>query len=141
MIRAGRPADWPRLRAIQASTLTSPWPDLLETGLDGPPLVLVIEPAAVPEPIGYALAILDDTIAYVAEFAIAPEHQGQGHGSTLLAVLLDRCARAGIDTVRLTARADHEAVHEFYRRQGFAVIDRISDHYEQVDGLLFERSL
>lgn len=136
MIREGRPDDWPRLRRIQAATLSDPWPDLLELSLGEPSLVLVVE---TDEPIGYALVVPDGDVAYLAEFAVAPAHQGDGHGTTLMAALLERLTDEGIETVRLTARADDERVHGFYRQFGFVVVDEVSDHYDDADGLLFER--
>jgi len=136
MIRDGRPGDWPRLRRIQAATLSDPWPDLLELSLGDPSLVLVRE---TDEPIGYALVVPDGDVAYLAEFAIAPAHQGEGHGTALMNALLGRLTDDGIEMVRLTARADEERVHEFYRQFGFAVVDEVPDHYDDADGLLFER--
>jgi len=136
MIREGQPDDWPRLRRIQAATLSDPWPELLELSLGEPSLVLVL---TVDEPIGYALVVPDDGVAYVAEFAIAPDRQGEGNGSRLMRALLERLAEHGIETVRLTARADDERVHAFYRGFGFTVVEEIPDHYDDADGLVFER--
>jgi len=138
MIREGRPDDWPRLRRIQAATLSDPWPELLELSLGEPSLVLVLD---IGEPIGYALVVPDDSVGYVAEFAVAPDRQGRGHGSTLMGALLDRLATEGIETVRLTARADDERVHEFYRSHDFAVVDEVPDHYDDADGVVFAREL
>lgn len=138
MIREGEPDDWQRLRQIQAATLSDPWPELLELSLGEPSLVLVLETV---EPIGYALVVPDEDAAYLAEFAIAPDHQGRGNGSALMGALLDRLRSGGIDRIRLTARADNERVHEFYRQHGFSVVDTVPDHYEDGDGLVFERPL
>lgn len=136
MIREGQPGDWPRLRHLQAATLSDPWPELLELSLGEPSLVLVRE---TDEPIGYALVVPDGDVAYLAEFAVAPAHQGEGHGTALMNALLGRLTDDGIETVRLTARADEERVHDFYRQFGFAVVDEVPDHYDDADGLLFER--
>ena len=138
MIREGRPDDWPRLRRIQAATLSDPWPELLELSLGEPSLVLVLD---IGEPIGYALVVPDDSVGYVAEFAVTPDRQGEGVGSVLMGALLDRLAADGVETVRLTARADEESVHAFYREHGFAVVETVADHYDHGDGLLFERTL
>ena len=137
MIREGRSEDWPRLRRIQAATLSDPWPELLELSLGEPSLVLVLETDA---PIGYTLVVPDGEVAYIAEFAVAPAHQGEGHGTALMAALLERLADDGIETVRLTARADDERVHAFYRQFDFEVVEDVPDHYDDADGLLFERA-
>lgn len=152
MIREGHPADVAALRAIQASALSDPWPELLELAVDGPqPLLVLTEPTGSDDsrrdgsqrdvPIAYALAIEADGVAYLAELAVAPDAQGQGHGGELLAAFVD-CARdRGIATCRLTARADDDRVHDFYASHGFEARDRIPDHYEDGDGLVFVRSL
>lgn len=137
MIREGRPDDWPRLRRIQATALSDPWPELLELALGEPSLVLVLDRE---EPIGYALVVPDGDVAYLAEFAVAPDRQGEGNGTVLMRALLDRLDAEGIETVRLTARADDERVHAFYRKFGFEIVDEVPDHYEAADGLVFERA-
>jgi len=138
MIREARPGDETRLRTIQAQALDEPWPGLLEVAIDGAPEVLVVDDG---EPIAYALVVPDHPVAYVAEFAVAPARQRQGHGSRLMAALLSRLGTAGFGTVRLTARADDDGVRAFYDRFGFAVADRLPDHYEDGDGVLLCRSL
>jgi ribosomal-protein-alanine N-acetyltransferase len=124
------------LRRIQTAALSDPWPELLELSLGEPSLVLVRE---TDDPVGYALVVPDGDVAYLAELAVAPAHQGVGHGTALMEALLERLADDGVETVRLTARADDERVHEFYRQFGFAVVDEVPDHYDDADGLLFER--
>ncbi|WP_226010596.1 GNAT family N-acetyltransferase [Halomicrobium salinisoli] len=138
MIREGRPEDLPALRAVQSATLAEPWPDLLETAVDGPPLVLVCDRGG---PVGYALAVPDVPVTYVAELAVAPDSQGEGVGTDLVTALFDRLRERGVERVRLTARAVDEGVHDFYEGLGFDVVERVPDHYESGDGLLFERSL
>ncbi|MFB6308444.1 MAG: GNAT family N-acetyltransferase [Haloarculaceae archaeon] len=139
MIRTAGPSDLPRLRAIQTAALDEPWPDLLEAGVGGPPLVLVLETDG--RPAGYALVVRDPPVAYLAEFAIAPDAQGEGRGSRLIEALFERLARDGIDRLRLTARADDDRVRSFYAEHGFAVIERLPDHYEDGDGVLLARDL
>lgn len=125
-IRPATPADLPTLLAIQATSLDSPQPALLRAGVDGPATVLVAGN------VGYALAFGHDPI-YLAELAVAPDHRGAGHGSTLLNAVL---ARDG--DCRLTARADAVRVRNFYERHGFRVEKRLPDHYGD-DGLFMVR--
>ncbi|WP_336337037.1 GNAT family N-acetyltransferase [Haloarcula brevis] len=138
MIREGRPEDEARIRAIQTEALDEPWPELLGVGLNGPPLVLVLD---IGEPLGYALVVPDRPVAYVAEFAIAPEKQGQGLGTALMDGLLDRLRAGGFETVRLTARADDERARSFYDGFGFSVADELPGHYDDGDGVLLVREL
>ncbi|MDG5776434.1 N-acetyltransferase [Haloarculaceae archaeon H-GB2-1] len=131
--------DRPRLSAIQTAALDEQWPELLELALDGPPLCLLVE---TDRPVGYALVIADDETAYVAEFAVAPSEQGQGYGSTLMEALLSRLSERGREQVRLTVRADDERAQSFYADHGFAVLERVPDHYaDGGDGLLLSRHL
>lgn len=130
-IREATVEDRPRLLAIQAASLESGWPELLETGIDGPPLVLVSGNI----PVGYALAVESDP-TYLAELAVAPGHRGAGHGSALLTTLLARG-----DDCRLTTRADAERARRFYERHGFRVTERLPGHYAGDDGLLMARQL
>ncbi|MDS0278135.1 GNAT family N-acetyltransferase [Halomicroarcula sp. S1AR25-4] len=133
MIRPASGADHDRLSAIQSAALDHPWPGLLDVAIDGPPLVLVLDENG---PIAYALAVPDHPVAYLAEFAVAPPAQGQGHGTRLMDGLLDTLRSEGFETLRLTARADEERVRSFYERFGFSVTDHLPDHYDDGDGVL-----
>lgn len=128
-VREATRDDLATLLAIQSASLESTWPDLLHTGIDGPPLVLVVGE----RPVGYALAI-EGTRTYLVELAVAPGHRGVGYGSALLAELIDRS-----DELRLTAREDATRARRFYERHGFAVTERLPDHYDGDDGLLLVR--
>ncbi|RXK51666.1 GNAT family N-acetyltransferase [Halorientalis pallida] len=140
MIRPARPADLGRLRAIQLASLAEPWDGLLEPAIDGPPVVLVVADEA-DEPIGYAVAIPQDTVAYLAELAVAAGHRGEGRGSRLLTALCDRLTADGFERLELTVRADDERARGFYDSNGFAEQERLPDHYEDGAGLLLARPL
>ena len=139
MIREARPADEPRLEAIQTAALDEPWPELLDVAVEGAPLVLVRDVGA--GPVAYALVVPDHPVAYLAELAVAPPLQGQGHGSTLLTALLERLRTAGFERLRLTARADDERVRSFYESFDFTVAEELPDHYDDGDGVALVRSL
>jgi len=140
MIRPARSADLPHLRAIQTASLAEPWDGLLEPAIAGPPTVLVVTDEA-DEPRGYAVAIPQENVAYLAELAVAPGSRGEGRGSELLATLCDRLAADGFETLELTVRADDERARDFYADQEFTQQERLPDHYEDGDGLLLARPL
>ena len=165
-VREARPEDLPRLRAIQTVTLAEPWPELLATGVDGPPVCLVYAdsgpgsgsspdpdsdagpdpdadhgPDSDAQPTGYALAVADDDAGYLAELAVAEGNRGQGQGSALLAALVDRLRDRGVASLRVTVREIDERARSFYESHGFAERERLPDHYEDCDGLLLEREL
>jgi ribosomal-protein-alanine N-acetyltransferase len=140
MIRPAAPADESRLCAIQSAALDDPWPELLDVAIDGPPHVLVVDGGE--GPIAYALTVPDHPVAYVAELAVAPGLQGQGHGSALLSTLLDDLREKGFGTVRLTARADDDRVRSFYESFGFSAEADLPDHYDDGGaGVLLVRAL
>ena len=139
MIREARPADRERLVTIQSAALTQPWPDLLEMAVDGLPLVLVADDGG--GPVAYALVVSADPVATVAELAVAPPYQGEGYGTTLFGAVLERLRAAGIERVRLTAKADDERARGFYEKFGFTVENELPDHYDDGDGVLLVRSL
>ena len=138
MIREARPTDEQRLKSIQQAALDEPWLGLLDVAIDGPPLVLVVTDDG---PVGYALVVPDHPVAYLAELAVAPSSQGAGYGTLLLGSLLDRLRADGVQTLRLTTRADDERLRAFYDRFGFETVREIPDHYRDGDGVLLEASL
>ena len=144
MIREGHPEDLAALKAIQSSALAETWPELLELSVDGPQTLLVSTDETTGDarrdtPIAYALAIAADDVAYLAEIAVTPSAQGEGRGSALLGALIERFRDTSVTEIRLTARADDDAVHAFYDDFDFEARQRIADHYADGDGLLFVR--
>jgi ribosomal-protein-alanine N-acetyltransferase len=134
-VRPGRPADLDALARAQTA-LTEPAPELLAGVLtgEGPGTVLVAVDGA---PVGYLLAIPGPGVVYVAELAVHPERQREGHGSTLLSALFERTRDH--QAVRLTVAADNEAARRFYDRHGFERAERLDDHFEDGDGLVLVR--
>ncbi|WP_299263236.1 GNAT family N-acetyltransferase [Halorientalis sp.] len=140
MIRPATTDDLPRLRAIQTAALAEPWNGLLGPAVEGPPVALAVADEA-GEPDGYAIAIPQDTVAYLAELAVAPGYRGEGRGSRLLTALCERLAADGFETLELTVRADDKRARRFYDDHDFVERDRLPGHYEAGDGLLLVRRL
>jgi ribosomal-protein-alanine N-acetyltransferase len=140
MIRPATSDDRPRLRAIQTAALAEPWDGLLEPAIDGPPVALVATDET-DDPKGYAVAIPQDTVAYLAELAVAPGHRGEGRGSRLLTALCDRLAAEGFETLELTVRAGDERARRFYEGHDFDEQERLPGYYEAGDGVLLARRL
>lgn len=139
-VRPATDDDRPTLRAIQAATLAEPSPALLDLAVgDGGPRLRVIDAG---EPVGYVLAVTAaHPVAYVAELAVTPAHQGSGFGARLLEALIAELAEEGFERVRLTTRVGDERVRRFYRERGFEPVDRVADHFEAGDGVVLERSI
>jgi ribosomal-protein-alanine N-acetyltransferase len=138
-IREGRPSDLPHLRPIQSGALAEPWPELLETAAQGPPALYVLSDG---RPVGYAIVVAEaDGVAYIPELAVHPDEQGQGYGSDLLSWLCETLAAEGYQQLRLTVQASDERARRFYDRHGFDRLERLTDHFEDGDGLLLGRPL
>ncbi len=140
-IRAASETDLHRCREIGAAALAEPWPDLLGSALASDAVFPVVTVDG--EVAGYAIAFAAaaDAPAYVPEFAIEPDRQGQGLGTALMAALCERLAARGQRQVRLTVHAADERAWAFYRDRGFEVIERRPDHYDDGDALLLSREL
>lgn len=131
------PADSSRLRAIQRTVLPEPSPDLLAAAVDGAALGLVARvdrPTQADAPVGYAVSLTGDELAYVPELAVVPAWQRQGIGTALLEAVGDRAAKRGVDELRLTVRREDEGARAFYRERGFDVLEELPDHYETGSG-------
>lgn len=92
--------------------------------------------------LGFGIMEYGDTRAHLSLLAVAPAHRRQGLGSRLVA-WLEKCAvTAGLESVRLEARADNPAAAAFYQRLGYRLSGRTPDYYSgQVDALRFEKPL
>lgn len=144
------------LKTIQDDSLRSPWPELLDTAiqaqdleLDGPLCLVATSPPS-NTPVGYVLAVggppdadeagdhCDETKrqCYVAEIAVAADYRREGYGSALLEAV---GRQTDADELFLTAPAEAGASRAFYETTGFRVVDRLSDHYDSEDGLLFSK--
>ncbi|QSG09523.1 GNAT family N-acetyltransferase [Halapricum desulfuricans] len=138
-VREIRADDRDRLREIQQAVLSDPSPSVLAAALDGPLFGLVAEDSGAV--VGYLLAVIGETRTYVPELAVAADTQRRGHGSALLAAAIDRLCERSVRTVRLTTRADDPAARAFYEQQGFESVERIPDHYDDADGVVYERRI
>ncbi|MFW6017808.1 MAG: GNAT family N-acetyltransferase [Halapricum sp.] len=135
-VRELRPDDRDRLRRIQRTVLSEPSPPVLDAALDGPLFGLVAEDSGTA--VGYLLVVIGETRAYVPELAVAAAAQRQGHGSALVTTAIDRLRDRGVGTVRVTTRADDPIARDFYEHLGFETVERVPDHYEEGDGIVYE---
>lgn len=60
---------------------------------------------------------------YLAVLGVDPDAQGRGLGSRVLAPVLERCDREGIDAY---LESSNERNHAFYRRQGFELTETLT---------------
>jgi [ribosomal protein S18]-alanine N-acetyltransferase len=83
----------------------------------------------------------DDT-AHLALLAVRPNLQQRGLGALLLNWLEKPALVAGIECIRLEARADNPNALAFYRKQGFREASRMPGYYRgAVDAVRMEKRL
>jgi ribosomal-protein-alanine N-acetyltransferase len=92
--------------------------------------------------VGFGIMHYGDDSAHLALLAVRPARQRRGLG-TLLLEWLEKPARvAGIDCIRLEARADNPSAIAFYRHQGFREAGRIVGYYRGTeDAVRLEKRL
>jgi ribosomal-protein-alanine N-acetyltransferase len=92
--------------------------------------------------IGFGIMQYRDETAHLALFAVSPGHRNRGLGSQLISWLEKPALVAGIERVRVEARADNQQAIRFYRRLGFVPRKTVSGYYGGiVDAVQLEKQL
>lgn len=131
-VREATRADLLEVFRIEKRSFPQPWPFAAFEQFLGRPGFLVAE--ATGEVVGYVVA---DTVpnhgrdlGHVKDIAVAPEHRGNGVGSTLLARALAALEASGVVSTKLEVRASNERAIELYRRFGFVRRRTIPRYYD-----------
>ena len=83
----------------------------------------------------------DGEHAELKRFYVEPEHRGSGVAAAVLDALVDHARRAGCRVLRLeTGDAQHAAL-AFYRRHGFADVDRFGPYVASATSVCLARTL
>ena len=92
--------------------------------------------------LGFGIMKYRDETAHLTLFAIRPEHRNKGLG-TMLVSWLEKPARiAGVERVKVEARADNRQAITFYERLGFRQMATVPGYYGgRVDAIQFEKQL
>jgi len=137
MIRPVRYEDLPAVMAIAEDTLTMSYTLDFFVGMWqlSPEHFLVAEHDG--HVVGFILGVVTDTATLrILLLCVTPQRQRQGIGSALLR----RICTSDIRHIHLEVRADNPGALTFYRRQGFAVTERLPDFYpDGTDGYRMER--
>jgi ribosomal-protein-alanine N-acetyltransferase len=104
--------------------------------------VAVAGDAVVGDLVAFGIMHYGDDSAHLALLAVRPNQQRRGLG-TLLLDWLEKPARvAGIECIRLEARADNPSAIAFYRCQGYREAGRIAGYYRgTMDAVRLEKRL
>jgi ribosomal-protein-alanine N-acetyltransferase len=91
---------------------------------------------------GFGIMHYGDESAHLALLAVRPNQQQRGLGAQLLSWLEKPALVAGIERIRVEARADNPNAIGFYRKQGFIEANRIAGYYRgAVDAVRLEKRL
>jgi ribosomal-protein-alanine N-acetyltransferase len=92
--------------------------------------------------IGFGIMQYRDETAHLSLFAIHPAHRSAGLGSMLVAWLEKPALVAGVERVRVEARADNPKAIAFYERLGFRPVKTVPGYYSGlVDAVQLEKKL
>lgn len=132
-IRNMTPADLPAIETIEQRVFTEPWvmgsyAACLRSGC----YARVAEDAGTVA--GYAVLHQLRGEAEIFTLAVAPEFQGKGIGTALLADLMSEANREGAFRVVLQVRSSNDHAIHIYKKAGFVQTGVISDYYANRDG-------
>jgi ribosomal protein S18 acetylase RimI-like enzyme len=117
---AGMPArstdeSWARRRAVYIESAKAPGTFVLAAEADNE----LVGYAFVTVSAGYSSWNSGEWQAQLETLSVAPAMRGKGVGERLLAAVCERLAKAGIETISLSAICANEGAHRFYERHGF----------------------
>jgi ribosomal-protein-alanine acetyltransferase len=83
--------------------------------------------------VGFAIMVYGELEAHIVLLAVHPSYRRKNVASTLLCWLETTTRVAGIDLIRLEARAQNVAAIAFYRKHGFTELGLRKGYYEGVE--------
>jgi len=91
---------------------------------------------------GFAIMQYGDRSAHLALLAVHPAQRRRGLGTRLLQWLEKSADTAGIELIRLEARADNPGAIAFYRQHGYVPNGRLINYYRgTLDAVRLEKTL
>ena len=92
--------------------------------------------------LGFGIMQYGDDAAHLSLLAVDPAWRQRGLGAQLVAWLEQPARVAGIERVRVEARADNPRAIDFYRRHGFREFETIAGYYRgEIDAVRLEKKL
>ncbi len=125
-IRLVERADLASIAVLEERCFSDPWPAAAFAGLLGS---LSLTAVADTELVGYVFARVMSTEAGILNVAVHPEHRERGLGMRLVAESLDRCRRAGAESVFLEVRESNRRAIGLYEKMGFRTLHRRRRYY------------
>ncbi len=92
--------------------------------------------------VGFGIMQYGETTAHLCLLGVQPTLQGRGLGEALLSWLERSAITAGIECVKVEARADNPRAIAFYEKRGFRVQARVPGYYcRRIDAVRLEKRL
>lgn len=130
-VRTAQQADLLAVVRIEQASFPQPWPLQAFDWFLGEPGFLVAERNNTI--VGYILANATTNhgrpIGHVKDFAVHPDHRGDGVGTRLLQQTLAGLGMRGIHTVKLEVREGNDPAISLYRQHGFTHRQTVSHYY------------
>lgn len=79
--------------------------------------------------LGYLVLWVQGESGEIANFAVAPEYQGQGIGSALFQQALRTARALGLKKLGLEVRMSNQRALQWYLRRGFRIVRRLPGYY------------
>ena len=142
-VRRAREDDLAAIADIEAATFSEAWSARTFASLLGREDAVVRVAAEGGAVVGYAVAVVRDGEAEIANLAVSEARRGRGAGESLLVHVLEVLRERGPLLVCLAVRESNTRAADLYRRVGFRNIGRHRSYYADPpeDALVLAREL
>jgi ribosomal-protein-alanine N-acetyltransferase len=130
--------------AIEAQSFSNPWqPDTFRSLISQNRAYIPVAEAEDGSIVGYAVFWWAADQGELANLAVQESYQGQGIGSALLNLVLERAREERLVKLFLEVRRSNERAMELYRSRGFTQVGVREGYYRRPleDALIFERPI
>lgn len=129
-VRRAIRSDLAAIREIEETSFSRPWKSETFDELLGAPGMEVLVAVAGTEVAGYAVLIVREREAELANLAVSGPHRGEGIGQALVARAIELCGGRGVRRMLLAVRASNRAAIRLYQHYGFRTIGSHGSYYE-----------
>ncbi len=129
-VRGAIRSDLADIRRIEETSFSRPWKSETFDEVLGTPGMEVLVAVAGAEVAGYAVLIVREREAELANLAVSGPHRGEGIGRALMARAIELCGERGARRMLLAVRESNRAAIRLYRRYGFRTIGSHGSYYE-----------
>ncbi len=140
------PADLEAVLALEVQAYSHPWTrgNFIDSLAAGYHAELRLDEHS--RLLGYLVALPGFEETHLLNLTVAPAHQRAGHGSAMLAGLIQQASTRGDQALWLEVRPSNQPAQLLYQRLGFVEVGRRRDYYpaeraQREDALVLRRGL